>query len=77
MNVFDDVGVISLAWAWAVIRRCWLMIGIAHVTGGAEPEYFAIRMPGFVKAGIDMLAGPVIYFCGSVGLFVAVIWFRE
>lgn len=70
----DDVGVIS---AWALYSALLLMIGIAHVTGGAEPEHFAIRMPEFVKAGIDLLAGPVIYFCGSVGLFVAVIWFRE
>ena len=70
----DDVGVIS---AWAMYSALLLMVGVAHVTGGARPEFFIIRMPEFIKTGIDMLAGPVIYFCGSVALFAAVIWFRE
>ncbi|HTI50955.1 MAG TPA: hypothetical protein VL475_08390, partial [Planctomycetaceae bacterium] len=51
--------------------------GIAHITGGAEPDRFLIRMPEFVKTRVDALADPTIYFAGSIVLFAAVIWLRE
>lgn len=70
----DNVGVVS---AWALYSALLLMIGIAHVTGGAEAQHFIIRLPDFLKAGIDVLAGPKLYFFASVALFAAVIRFRE
>jgi len=63
--------------SWAIYSAMLAMIGITHITGGAEPEHFLIRMPEWVKAKVDALADPTIYFAGSIALFVLVIWLRE
>ena len=63
--------------AWAMFTALLGMVGIAHVTGGAEPDRFLIRMPEFVKSIVDAGAKPGIYFTLSIALFAAVVWFRE
>jgi hypothetical protein len=63
--------------AWAIYTSLLGMVGIAHVTGGAQPEHFLIRMPDWFKSVIDAGAKPEIYFSLSLVLFCAVIWFRE
>jgi hypothetical protein len=62
---------------WAIYTTLLALVGFAHVTGGAEPDRFLIRMPEFVKSHVDDLADPTIYFAGSITLFAAVIWLRE
>jgi Cytochrome b(C-terminal)/b6/petD len=63
--------------AWALYTALLGMIGIAHVTGGSSPQNFLVAMPGWAKERIDMLAGPVIYFSLSIGLFLVVLWQRK
>jgi len=63
--------------AWATYATMVGLVGVAHVTGGAEPGRFLIRMPAGIKAAIDSLAKPEIYFTLSIALFAAVIWLRE
>ena len=53
------------------------MIGFAHVTGGAEPNHFLIRLPLMFKTIIDAGAKPQIYFALSIGLFAAVVLLRS
>src|SRR5262245_53311376 len=83
MNVFwtwrslkrgDELGVTA---AWAMYAAMLAMIGVAHVTKGAGADQFLIRLPLAFKEEIDSLAGPVKYFFLSIGLFTAVVWFRE
>lgn len=74
IKLHASVGRIS---AWAVYATLLLLIGVAHVTGGAEPDRFFFRMPDFIKNQIDALADPKIYFVGSLVLFTAMIWLRE
>ena len=70
----EDLGQVA---AWATFTTLLGLIGLAHVTGGAEPERFLIRMPEFFKSIVDSGAKPQIYFALSIGLFAAVVWFRE
>jgi Cytochrome b(C-terminal)/b6/petD len=63
--------------AWATYASLLAMFGFAHVTGGADPERFLVRMPVFLKDRIDLLADARIYFALSIALFAFVIWFRE
>ncbi len=83
MNVFWTVRALKLhhnigeVGAWAVYSAMLAMIGFAHVTGGAEPNHFLIRMPLFLKTIIDAGAKPEIYFALSIALFAAVVWLRE
>lgn len=62
---------------WSIYTTFLMLIGLAHVTGGADPDKFLIRMPESLKNAIDGLADPKIYFAGSTLLFVLVIWARE
>jgi len=62
---------------WAIYASLLAMIGVAHITGGAEPEHFLIRMPDWVKTKVDALADPTIYFAGSLAVFVLMIVLRE
>ena len=83
MNAFWTVRTLRLKQSmtvvagWAIYTALLGMVGIAHVTGGAEPEKFLIRMPEWFKAIVDSGAKPEIYFSLSITLFIAVIWFRE
>ena len=83
MNVFWTFRVIkrhhSLAEvaAWAVYSAVLAMIGLAHVTGGAEPHHFLIRMPLVFKSNVDDYAKPEIYFGLSIALFAGVVFLRE
>src|SRR5436190_9521831 len=83
MNVFWTVRAVKLhhsigqVAAWAVYSAMLAMIGIAHVTGGAEPNHFLIRMPLFFKTIVDAGAKPQVYFTLSIALFAAVVWLRE
>lgn len=70
----DPVGVTS---GWALYTALLLMIGIAHLTGGAEPEHFPMRMPEVLKSAVDFVANPVAYFTFSIVLFAAMILLRE
>lgn len=70
----DDVRIRA---AWAIITSLLAMIGIAHVTGGSDPDAYLIRMPEWIKTKIDLLAGPVIYFTGSTLLFIAMVVLRK
>lgn len=63
--------------AWATYATMLGLVGVAHVTGGAEPGRFLIRMPHAVKTAIDSLAKPEIYFTLSIALFIVVIRLRE
>ena len=69
----------SLAYTttWAMIAMGFFMLAITHFTGTSDPSAFLIRMPQFVKTGIDALANPVLYFFGTVGLFVLMILLRR
>ncbi|MFN0053274.1 MAG: hypothetical protein ACKV0T_13915 [Planctomycetales bacterium] len=69
-----NVGAVA---GWAIYASLLAMIGVAHITGGAEPDRFLIRMPLGIKMAVDGLADPKIYFAGSVLLFALVIWLRE
>jgi hypothetical protein len=62
---------------WAIISSLLAMLGIAHVTGGADPDRFLIRLPAFVKWFVDLGADPVTYFVGSTALFIAMIVLRK
>jgi hypothetical protein len=68
---------LSVIASWSIYAVMLGVIGVAHITGGAMPEHFLIRMPDWVKARVDALADPTIYFAGSIALFVLVIWLRE
>jgi hypothetical protein len=83
MNVFWTVRAakqkesLGLVVAWAIYATLLAMIGFAHVTGGAEPQHFLIRMPVAFKSLVDAGAKPQLYFALSIALFAGVIWFRE
>ena len=83
MNVFWTARALKLhhnigeVGAWAVYSSLLAMIGFAHVTGGAEPDRFLIRMPLALKTLVDSGAKPEIYFALSIALFAAVVWLRE
>lgn len=70
----DNIAVVA---TWAIFSSLLAMIGIAHVTGGAEPEQFLIRMPLWIKNRFDAAADPRLYFVASSLLFFTVIWLRE
>ncbi|MBS0265599.1 MAG: hypothetical protein JSS02_26940 [Planctomycetes bacterium] len=74
---FKKKASLSSVAAWAIYTAILGMVGIAHVTGGAQPEHFLIRMPEWFKSIIDAGAKPEIYFTLSLLLFCAVIWLRE
>jgi hypothetical protein len=69
-----DLGVVA---GWALYTIMLFAIGVAHVTKTAGAEKFLIHLPLAFKDEIDSLAGPVKYFFLSIGLFAAVVWFRE
>jgi hypothetical protein len=83
MNVFWTARALKLkhsvgeAAAWAVYSAMLAMIGFAHVTGGAEPNHFLIRMPLPLKSIVDAGAKPEVYFALSIALFAAVVFLRE
>lgn len=70
----QDVPVASF---WALYAALLGMIAIAHLTSFSSPDSFLIRMPDVVKTAINSLSGPVTFFALSVGLFAAMIYFRE
>jgi len=74
MQRHDQLGATS---AWALYTALLGMVAAGHITGGAEPEHFIIRIPHFATAAINSLANPVLYFFGSVALFAAVVWLRK
>ena len=72
------VGGIPVAAVWACLSAILLMVSVAHFTGTASPETFLIRLPEWFKNPVDaFFANPVVYFAGSVGLFWAMIRYRE
>ena len=72
------VGGMPVATVWAVLSSILLMLSAAHFTGGSDPAKFVIRLPEWFKNPVDaFFADPVVYFAGSVGLFWAMIRFRE
>ena len=72
------VGGMPVATIWAVFTSILLMVSAAHFTGVSSPEKFIIRLPEWFKNPVDAyFANPVIYFAGSVGLYWAMIQFRE
>lgn len=68
---------IPSASVWAIYSGVLMMTALAHFTGSSSPESFVVRMPGFLKAGVDWFADPVRYFCLSIGLFVGVVMLRK
>ncbi len=83
MNVFwtvraarrhESVGAIA---GWAIYTALLGMIGIAHITKAAGADQFIIVMPAWIKSKIDAAAKAEVYFALSIGLFAAVVWFRE
>jgi hypothetical protein len=62
---------------WALYAALLGMVAVAHLTSYSTPESFLIRMPEAAKSAINSLFRPVTYFSLSVGLFAAVILFRE
>ena len=72
------IGGMPVAAVWACLSAILAMVSAAHFTGGSSPETFLIRLPGWFKDPVDAyFANPVIYFAGSVGLFWAMVKFRE
>ncbi|MEZ6129941.1 MAG: hypothetical protein R3C59_14760 [Planctomycetaceae bacterium] len=72
------VGGMPVATIWASLTGVLLMVSAAHFTGGSSPGTFLIRLPEWFKNPVDAyFANPVIYFAGSIGLFAAMIRFRE
>lgn len=73
------------AGCWALYAALLGMISIAHFIGGAghsPASEFLIRMPEWFKDGFDGILGngklgPVLYFSGSVGVFLLLIAFRR
>jgi hypothetical protein len=83
MNIFwtvraakrhESVGSIA---AWAIYTAMLGMIGVAHITKAAGADQFIIVLPAWIKSKIDAAAKAEVYFALSIGLFAAVIWFRE
>ncbi len=68
---------IPVAGFWALYAALLGMVAIAHLTSYSTPESFLIRMPDSVKDAVNSLSGPVAFFALSVGLFTAMIVFRE
>jgi hypothetical protein len=62
---------------WAVVSGIFLMTALAHLTGGASPENFVIRLPLWFKDFVNLGANPVAYFAMSMALFIAMLWFRH
>ncbi len=69
-----DLRIVS---AWAVFSALLGMLAFAQIAGGDQAQNFSIRMPEVVKAGIDRLANPIVYFAGSTVLFVVIIAARK
>jgi len=68
---------LAVVCTWSIISALLLMISVAHLTGGAQPEEFTLRMPVALKTLIDKGANPVAYFCLSTAMFVGIILFRR
>ncbi|MFO0917807.1 MAG: hypothetical protein U0872_05760 [Planctomycetaceae bacterium] len=68
---------VPIAGFWALYAALLGMIALAHLTSYSTPESFLIRMPEWVKDGVNSLSGPVTFFGLSVGLFTAGILFRK
>jgi hypothetical protein len=62
---------------WAVVSGIFLMTALAHLTGGASPENFVIRLPLWFKDFVNLGANPIAYFAMSMALFIAMLWFRH
>lgn len=72
------VGGLPVAAVWACFTSILLMISVAHFSGTGSPDTFMIRLPEFFKNPVDaFFADPVVYFLGSVSLFVFMVVFRE
>lgn len=68
---------VPIAGFWALFTAMLGMVAIAHLTSYSTPESFLIRMPEAVKTAVNSLSGPVTFFGLSVGLFAAMIAFRN
>ena len=68
---------VPVAGLWALYAATLGTVAIAHLTSYSTPETFLIRMPDAFKTAINSLSGPVTFFALSVGLFAAMIVFRE
>lgn len=68
---------LRLVSAWAVFSALLGMLAFAQIAGGDQAQNFSIRMPEVVKAGIDRLANPIVYFAGSTVLFILIIVARK
>ena len=72
------VGGLPVASLWASFSAVLVMVSVAHFSRTGSPETFMIRLPEFFKSPVDaFFADPVVYFLGSVSLFVAMIVFHE
>src|SRR5437588_10019067 len=83
MNVFwtlrvyrrhESVGALA---GWSMYTVMLGLVGAAHVTSTSGAENFMIHMPLWLKTNIDAAAKAEWYFILSIGLFAAVVWFRE
>jgi hypothetical protein len=62
---------------WALVTGLLFMTCLAHFTWSGDTSNFLIRMPGSIKAFINLGANPVAYFTFSMVLFIAMLWLRE
>jgi len=73
---------IPVAAIWAIYSGVLMMIALAHILYEGDPSSFLIYLPDFVKDFADgsigdSSKGPILFFSGSIFLFIAVVLLRE
>ncbi len=69
---------VPVAGFWALYAAVLSMVALGHFTGAGSPDTFIIRLPEWLKSGVDgVVANPVTYFIFSIALFGAMIVFRN
>lgn len=73
---------VPVAGIWAIYSGVLMMVALAHLLYGGDPASFLIYLPEFVKEFADGQIGdakwgPILFFSGSIFLFVTVVLLRE
>ncbi len=68
---------VPIAAFWFMFSGLLLMVSLAHLVGGSQPDDFSLRLPGWFKTGVNGLADPISFFTLSMLLFVLLITFRK
>jgi len=68
---------VPYAMFWAVYCAMLLMVAVTHLTGSNNPQQFSLLMPDIFKWPINKASNPVMFFVGSMTIYILMIVLRK